>query len=95
MDCFNKGKRVHGTYSTIIFSPTDTFQCAVVVGKKVSKKAVTRNAFRRSSYGVVERLIKDRQVTGAYIFVLKPVVVGVSRVALRVALEAEFGRVLN
>jgi len=95
MDCFSKGKRIHATYSTSIISPATILQCAVVVGKKVSKKAVTRNTLRRSAYGVIERLVKERPVQGMFIFVLKPTVAGISRAALQTALEAEFGRVLN
>ena len=95
MDCFTRGKRTHSQYSTGISSPADVFMCAVVVGKKVSKKAVTRNKLRRSAYGVIERLVKECSMTGRYIFILKPGVVGISRAALQSAFEAEFGRVLN
>jgi ribonuclease P protein component len=95
VDCFSKGKRIHAPFTTSIISPAETFSCAVVVGKKVAKKAVTRNALRRGAYGVIERLLADRHVQGVYIFVLKPVAASTSRAVLLSALEAEFGRVLN
>jgi len=46
---FASGKRTHGTYLTIITAPAETLLSSVVVGKKVSKKAPTRNSIKRLS----------------------------------------------
>jgi ribonuclease P protein component len=92
---FSKGKRSHGLYTTVIYSPAEAFLCSVVVGKKVSKKAPVRNTIRRRIYSLVERIVKEKNLSGAYIVIVKPEVIKLSKKAFGVALEEEVGRVLN
>ena len=75
---FKTGKRTHSPIATLIISPHDSFHGAVVVGKKVSKKAVTRNKLRRRAYAQLYNRFKNKN-TGVYILVLKPAIVNLTR----------------
>lgn len=55
---YQRGQTVRGPLSTLKFVRNDrrsTYRCAVVVSKKVSKSAVTRNRIRRRIYEIVRR----------------------------------------
>tara|TARA_B100001179_G_C18364879_1_gene306518 strand:- start:200 stop:532 length:333 start_codon:yes stop_codon:yes gene_type:complete len=69
---FKTGKRLHSDVATLIYQPCPTTHVAVVVGKKVLKKAHERNAARRRIYGVLYRTLKKSNQTGVYIFLTKP-----------------------
>lgn len=71
---FKTGKRYHTKHLQLIYSPTTNCSAAVVVGKKVSKKAVTRNSIRRCLYGVVYRSCVAKEKAGVYIIIAKPTV---------------------
>lgn len=68
---FKKGKRFHSEHITIIFTPFPKFHGSVVVSKKVSKLAVTRNLLRRRAYAKLS-IFKNKEKTGVFIVVLKP-----------------------
>lgn len=68
---FKQGKRFHSEYLTVIYLPYPTFHAAVVVSKKVSKKAVVRNTLRRRVYAVLYGK-KQKGVTGVWIALIKP-----------------------
>lgn len=69
---FAAGRRFHSPIGTAIFVPGPTFHGAVVVSKKVSKKAVTRNRLRRQVYGQLSTELKQKDVVGTVIVLLKP-----------------------
>jgi len=69
---FRLGKRHHFEHLTIIYSPTPTFGCAVVVGKKVAKGAVRRNTLKRRLLARIAQLQKESAVTGVFIIIIKP-----------------------
>ncbi len=69
---FATGARKHGQLFTLIFSPAADFHGAVVVGKKVHKRAVDRNQLRRRLYSILYRLSRDQGLTGVYIILTKP-----------------------
>ncbi len=69
---FSIGKRRHSFNVQLLYTPHTSFHGSVVVGKKVFKKAVDRNALRRSLYGVLYRHHKAADCTGVYILVVKP-----------------------
>lgn len=69
---FSLGKRIHSPYIQLIVHPSPSFHGAVVVGKKVCKKAVDRNAIRRSLYGVLYRFSKEHLLASTVIVVAKP-----------------------
>lgn len=92
---FSRGKRIHGSYITVISSPADTFLCSVVVGKKVSKKAHQRNLLRRRLYGLVEVFKKERGLKGSFIIISKPGIAQLSKQAFTAALKEELGRALK
>ena len=69
---FKSGRRYHTPSLQLIYSPTDTFHGAVVVGKKVYKKAVDRNRLRRQVYSRLYTLVQKNNHTGVYIIIAKP-----------------------
>ena len=68
---FKGGKRLHTDCATLIFHPHPTFHWSVVVSKKVSKLAVTRNTIRRRVYAQLYKL-KTEHKTGVWIVLIKP-----------------------
>lgn len=71
-DVFTSGKRYHSPFVQIIVDKNTPFHGAVVVGKKVYKKAVDRNTLRRRLYGALYRYYKTTKVSGTYIIIAKP-----------------------
>lgn len=70
---FKTGKRKHFTHLTVITAPLPKdHKVSVVVGKKVSKSAVRRNALRRRVYAVLKRYSETTALIGVVIVVLKP-----------------------
>lgn len=69
---FKKGARKHADVMQLIYTPNETFHGAVVVGKKISKKAVDRNKFRRRIYAALYALTKEASLVGVYIIIAKP-----------------------
>lgn len=92
---FSVGKRVHNTYSTTIYSPTPNFLCAVVVSKKLYKKARDRNLVRRRFYEVIRNTIKNRNVSGVYIFLIKPAIKNLTKKEFNNLVTLEVGRTLK
>lgn len=68
---FKKGKRLHSEYATVVVSPFPHFHASVVVSKKVSKRAVDRNTYRRRVYAQLYTL-KKQEYKGVVIVSLKP-----------------------
>lgn len=68
---FARGKRHYTPHLTIITAPAKIRKVAVVVGKKVSKKAVTRNQLRRRIYTQLRQIVPETY-TGVYIVLVKP-----------------------
>jgi ribonuclease P protein component len=75
---FKTGKRFHFTHCTIIYSPLESLHGSVVVGKKVSKKAVTRNTIRRRVYAQLRTVCDAQSATGIFI-IIKPAYTSLSR----------------
>ncbi|MBP9836444.1 MAG: ribonuclease P protein component [Candidatus Pacebacteria bacterium] len=92
---FSVGKRIHNTYSTTIYAPAPTLLCAVVVAKKIYKKAHDRNLIRRRFYEVIREIIKEREVTGVYIFLVKPVIKNLTKSEFKKLITLEVGRTLK
>ncbi len=92
---FKKGKRINGTYATIINYPAPTLFGSVVVGKKVSKSAVKRNSIRRRIYGILDILRVEKELKGVYIIIAKPEVSKLSKKLFTENMTKEIGRALN
>lgn len=75
---FKTGKRTNSPEATLIVSKCDHFHGAVVVSKKVSKRAVKRNTLRRRVYSQLYSLYKKKK-TGVYIVILKPKFINLTR----------------
>lgn len=69
---FKIGKRVHTPELTLIYAPHEQTHAAVVVGKKVARKAHDRNLLRRRVYGALYRTLQNTKETGVYILLTKP-----------------------
>lgn len=73
---FKKGLPKH-TLSTPFFtlrygvSSVDRIQCAVVVSKKVNKKAVARNKIKRRFMHAFQQVVKDKNNAYSLVFFLK------------------------
>lgn len=68
---FKNGRRISGEHALLVCTPFPTLHGSVVVSKKVSKSAVTRNTLRRRVYAQLSGL-KSKHYTGVVIVVLKP-----------------------
>ena len=78
--------QVRGTYHTVVYSISPTNRGAVVVSKKVAKKAVDRNRLRRRAYATLAAFWAAETVPGAYIVYYKSGVLSASRAVLRTEL---------
>lgn len=73
---FKKGLPKH-TLSTPFFtlryglSSVDRVQCAVVVSKKVNKKAVGRNKVKRRFMHALQQVVKNKDDAYSFVFFLK------------------------
>lgn len=70
---FKRGARTHFKIATVVTAPLPTSgrKCAVVVGKKVSKKAVVRNQIRRRVYAQLRTELQEA-FNGVCIVLIKP-----------------------
>lgn len=69
---FKTGKRINTPELTLVYTPHPHTQVAVVVGKKVARKAHDRNKLRRRAYGVMYRMLQKSSHPGVYILLVKP-----------------------
>ena len=90
---FKSGKRHRSPTATLIVSPHDSFHGAVVVSKKVSKKAVTRNTLRRRVYAQLYAASKKKG-KNVHIIVLKPGFKDLTRVKQHETIQALIAEVM-
>lgn len=90
---FSSGRRFHSPELTLIYSPATDFHGAVVVGKKVYKKAVDRNRLRRRLYDILYSLTKRQGRTGVYMLLTKPAVTSLKPIKLRNSVESLLNKV--
>ena len=88
---FSSGRKYHSTNLQIIFTVTEDFHGAVVVGKKVYKKAVSRNRLRRQLYNILYRYSREHELKGVYIIITKPT----ARDLAYIDLKSEFENILK
>ncbi|MEN9920280.1 MAG: Ribonuclease [Candidatus Parcubacteria bacterium] len=86
---FKTGRRFHSTHLTLVYVPHPTFHGSVVVSKKVSKLAVTRNKIRRRIYARLQTL---RAIGGVYIVHVKPSFSTLTKHEAGLEIEALIGR---
>ena len=92
---FSSGKRVHSPVLQLIYTPHESFHGAVVVGKKVHKRAVDRNKLRRRLYSVLYRYQKTEGRSGVFICIAKPPAKEMTFTELKNEMETLLGRVSN
>jgi len=68
---FKRGRHHNGQYLSLLYSPNDNFYGAVVVGKKIFKKAVQRNRLRRQLYPVLLDHHQQTKQTGVFLCLVK------------------------
>lgn len=90
---FKRGRRFHGAYVTLVFTPYETDHGAVVVGKKVFKSAVKRNRLRRQLYPLLRAHFSSKHVSGVYQCLVKPTAKAVAIADIRDDLRAQLARV--
>ncbi len=71
-EVFKVGKRLHTPYFQLVYVPGADFHAAAVVGKKVYKKAVSRNRLRRQMYGALYRFNQTTTLPFTFIIIAKP-----------------------
>jgi len=84
---FSLGRRYHSSALSLIYSPTLEFHGAVVVGKKVYKKAVDRNRLRRRLYNIIYRTSREKNLKGVYIVLTKAPATNMGFSELKATLE--------
>jgi ribonuclease P protein component len=70
---------MHSPDLTLIYTPLPETHTAVVVGKKVARKAHDRNKIRRRLYGAMYRTLQTTKQTGVYILIAKPTIAALSK----------------
>lgn len=68
---FKIGQRSHSPSLTLLYTPHKEFHGAVVVSKKVAKRANVRNELRRRIYGQLYTKVKESPA-GVFIVIVKP-----------------------
>lgn len=90
---FRSGKRVQTENLTGVYAPHPARHIAVVVGKKVAKRAHDRNAIRRRVYGVLYRMLSSAETTGVFIVLTKPNFTSLTKKQQREAVQNIFKRI--
>jgi ribonuclease P protein component len=83
---FKKGRRYNTEYLTGIVHTYPTLHVAVVVSKKVSKLATTRNAIRRRLYAQLRNGLYKKH-TGVFIVVVKPGCLKASKATVKAQID--------
>jgi len=86
-EVFARGKRLHSPIVQLIYAQSDAFHGAAVVGKKVYKKAVDRNALRRRLYGLLYTVLRPTAPERTYILIAKPQIAQLSRKEVQTAVR--------
>lgn len=92
---FKSGKVVNSDCFQLRYSPSPSFHAAMVVGKKVSKKAVDRNRLRRAMYNRFYQHKQREQLSGVFICVAKPAARSLSKLELTQAINEIIGLALK
>lgn len=89
---FKKGLPKH-TLSTPFFilryqkNDLSKLQCAVVVGKKVDKRATARNKLKRRFVHIVKEITEDKNISYDFVFFLKKQIIEIERDQVKAELE--------
>lgn len=92
---FKQGRRVNKRYINSVYMLNNDFKSVVVVGKKISKKAVQRNLLRRRVYALIKDLKQNSSKTGYFIFLIKPDVVKLTRKNFNEFIKADVKEILD
>lgn len=84
---FSSGRRLHSPFFTLVHTKDVPFHGSVVVGKKIFKRAVSRNQLRRRLYNILYRLSREKHLEGVYIVLTRPPAAKASFEELKSAVE--------
>lgn len=90
---FKQGKRINNEHVTGIYFSKNCFKAAVVVSKKIEKKAVKRNFWRRRVYALIREIKTDK--VGYFIFLIKAKGVSLNRKDFNKIIKAEIKEILE
>jgi ribonuclease P protein component len=94
-DYFNAGKKHYTPQVTIITHPLPSRKVAVVVGKKVAKSAVRRNALKRRVFAVLRSELTRTDYRGVVIVILKPACNSLPRSTMADIIQKAIAQVLK
>lgn len=94
---FKQGKRLNKEHITAIFLPETSFKASVVVSKKIEKRAVKRNLWRRRVYSLLREVKSDLgfEKGGYYIFLLKVKGVKLSKKKFKQIVKTQIKEILK
>jgi ribonuclease P protein component len=92
---FPVGKRHNFPHLTIIILTHPTRKVGVVVGKKVAKSAVRRNALKRRIYALLRLILVENNYQGIFIVLVKPSYNSLSRSTAEELLDKSIAQVLK
>ncbi len=87
--------QARGVYYTVVYTPGVENRGAVVVSKKVAKKAVDRNRLRRCAYATLASFWGTEPTLGAYVIYYKPGALKASRFVLKSELSELLARIIK
>ncbi len=87
---FSIGRRIHTENVQLLYTPSSVYKAAVVVPKKICKKAVDRNLVRRKTYHLLRE--QSDNSTGNYIYIIKKPFLSASDTEKCVAIQEVVGR---
>jgi ribonuclease P protein component len=94
-EVFTRGRRRHSPYLSLVYMASPSFRCAVVVSKKVAKKAHERNRLRRRLYALLRTLHEERALVGSFIILTKSPIAKLARRQFSVVLREEIALLRN
>ena len=92
---YKAGRRIHTKNLTGILIPASTQKAAVVVSKKVAKKAHERNKIRRRLYALLRGEWKEKKPLSWCVFITKPSLARLTSRQFTTEIKKEIAHILN
>ncbi len=92
---FARGVRRHTPLFTLVVEPGHTNKAAVVVSKKVAKKAHDRNRIRRRLYAVLAPLLNSGTNVGTVLVLTKPAIATLTKAEFFTRVPAQIAESLK
>ncbi len=92
---FQVGRRLHTAHLTGIVLPSLTFKAAVVVSKKVAKKAHERNKLRRRLYACIQEVQRTTGTIVWCVIIAKPALARATKRQMAEIIKNEIALIVN